>query len=90
MIIQLAFLVLWLAINIIVVCKYTAKKLYNDLWVEQNWFGRIAGNLFYLPAWLIIGLYSAIIVIVFLALAALAWVAEKMQPLVGRVLRGEL
>lgn len=90
MVVQLVFLGLWVAINLVVVFKYTARGLYIDLWVEQTWFGRIAGNLFYLPAWLIIGLYSAVILIVFFTLAVLGWLGGRMGGLASRVLKGDL
>lgn len=90
MIIQLAFLVLWLAINIIVVCKYTAKELYNDLWVEQNWFGRIAANLFYAPAWVIYAVVAFVVMSVYLALYGLGWLGQRLRPTANKAFKGKL
>ena len=43
----------WLVCNLIVLIKWKPKEMWVDLVEEQNIVGRIFGNLFYLPYWLI-------------------------------------
>ena len=43
----------WLISNLIVLIKYKPKEMWIDLVEEQNLVGRIFGNIFYLPYWLI-------------------------------------
>ena len=49
------FLVLgfWVVCNLIVLIKWKPKEMWADLVEEQNVVGRIFGNLFYLPYWLV-------------------------------------
>ena len=49
------FLILgfWLISNVIVLIKYKPKEMWADLVYEQNIVGRIFGNIFYSPYWLI-------------------------------------
>ena len=49
------FLILgfWLMSNVIVLIKYKPKEMWVDLVYEQNIVGRIFGNIFYSPYWLI-------------------------------------
>ena len=49
------FLILgfWLISNVIVLIKYKPKEMWVDLVYEQNIVGRIFGNIFYSPYWLI-------------------------------------
>ena len=48
-----AVLGFWLISNVIVLIKYKPKEMWVDLVYEQNIVGRIFGNLFYLPYWLV-------------------------------------
>ena len=43
----------WVVCNLIVLIKWKPKEMWVDLIEEQNIVGRIFGNLFYLPYWLI-------------------------------------
>ena len=43
----------WLVCNLIALIKWKPKEMWVDLVEEQNMVGRIFGNLFYLPYWLI-------------------------------------
>ena len=49
------FLILgfWIVCNLIVLIKWKPKEMWVDLVEEQNVVGRIFGNLFYLPYWLV-------------------------------------
>ena len=48
-----ALLGFWLFSNLIVLIKYKPKEMWQDLVLEQNLVGRVCGNLFYSPYWLI-------------------------------------
>ena len=51
---------LWLFFNLIVVLRYTPNKLYEMLVTEQTPIGRICGNVFYIPAWVVMFLICLI------------------------------
>lgn len=48
-----AVLGFWVVCNLIVLIKWRPAEMWVDLIEEQNIVGRIFGNLFYLPYWLI-------------------------------------
>ena len=48
-----AILGFWVVCNFIVLIKWKPAKIWVDLVEEQNVVGRIFGNLFYLPYWLV-------------------------------------
>ena len=43
----------WLVCNAIVFIKWTPAEMYVELVKEQNIVGRICGNAFYFPCWLV-------------------------------------
>lgn len=51
---------LWLFFNLIVILRYTPNKLYEMLVTEQTPIGRVCGNVFYAPAWLVMFLICLI------------------------------
>ena len=48
-----AVLGFWVVCNLIVLIKWKPKEMWVDLVEEQGIVGRIFGNLFYLPYWLV-------------------------------------
>ena len=65
LVVRILILGFWLISNVIVLIKYKPKEMWVDLVYEQNIVGRIFGNIFYLPYWLvhlIIGLIKIYIV----------------------------
>ena len=46
-------LVFWLVCNTIVFIKWSPPEMYTELVKEQNVVGRICGNAFYLPCWIV-------------------------------------
>ncbi len=46
-------LAIWLVCNLVVFIKWSPAEMYVDLVQEQNLLGKICGNTFYLPCWIV-------------------------------------
>lgn len=45
--------IIWVVCNLIVFIKWKPYEMWQELVIEQNLIGRICGNLFYLPCWIV-------------------------------------
>ena len=46
-------LIIWVVCNLIVFIKWSPAEMYVGLIQEQNLIGRICGNAFYMPCWIV-------------------------------------
>lgn len=90
----LGIVLLWYAIcNVFVVCMYTPKAMYREMWVEQSIFGKISANLFYAPAWVIQALYVGLFIGFYWLIKSVAigtlWVLNRIHNKYAKAIKGE-
>ena len=80
--------------NVAVVLLYTPKSLARGLWVEQKWFGKIAANIFYAPAWVLMGIMMGCVFCAYWVVRGIAisswWLASRMFNGYTKAIRWEL
>lgn len=95
MIIGILCLVAWAIANLIVAFNYSFKTMVECFWKEQTIMGKICANIFYAPAWVLLGVATAVLVVLVWVLVpiykALKWlVVEFLHPLYRKAIRFEL
>ena len=81
-------------LNVAVFILYTPKIMVRDLWVRQTWYGKIATNVFFAPAWLItaivLGLFIGVYWLVKVIAVGTMWLIAKTTSHYHKALQGEL
>lgn len=85
---------IYILLNVAVFILYTPKTMVRELWMRQTWYGKIASNVFFAPAWLItaitLGLFISLYWLVKVIAVGTMWLITKTTSHYHKVLRGEL
>ncbi len=63
-ILEIIFICLYFAFNILTAKLYTAKRMQDEFITGQCLVGKICANLFYAPAWLLKGVRAVVLAVI--------------------------
>ena len=75
----LMFLIIYLALNAVVGIGASWIWIWENFWIEQNFFGKICTTIFYFPAYVLTLLKYAVVFILFWVFYALAYVLQMLM-----------
>ena len=81
-------------LNVAVFLFYTPKTMVRELWVRQTWYGKIANNVFFAPAWvvtaIVLGIFISVYWLVKLMAMGTVWLVTNTTSHYEKALRGDL
>ena len=84
---------IYVLLNVAVFLLHTPKTMVRELWVRQTWYGKIATNVFFAPAWVItaimLGLFIGIYWLIRMIAVGTMWLITKTTSHYQKALRGE-
>ena len=86
----ISIIALWVVLNIVVSAMLPLNRMAKVFWSEQKWYGKIAVNLLYAPAWVFSALVIALVCVFYWTMVVLhkffKWVAVKCNKLYNKAI----